>query len=66
MAETKLTWFQENKEHLKNYKREYYQTHEEYRQRKKELALARYYRLKEEKLKTDRPTSKGFSDNKNI
>jgi hypothetical protein len=45
---TELTWFQKNKEHLKNYKREYYQNHPEYRQRKKELALARYYKLKEE------------------
>jgi hypothetical protein len=55
---TELTWFQKNKEHLKTYKREYYQNHPEYRQRKKELALARYYKLKEEKMKTDRPASK--------
>ena len=39
-----LTWFQKYKEHSKNYKRNYYQTHPEYRERKKELALARYYR----------------------
>jgi hypothetical protein len=38
------SWFDRNKEHLRNYKRAYYQTHPEYREKKKAQALARYYR----------------------
>lgn len=41
-----LTWAARNKEHLAAYKRKYYATHEEYRQKKIQKALERYYRLK--------------------
>ncbi len=57
-TEEQLNWFQRNKEHLKEYKRKYYQSHPEYRERKRKLALERYYRLKELSEKTDAPPPK--------
>ena len=40
------TWHQRNKEKLAAYKRAYYQSHEDYRIRKRQKALERYYKLK--------------------
>jgi len=40
------TWHARNKERLAAYKREYYKSHPEYRLRKIQKALARYYRLR--------------------
>lgn len=40
------SWHARNKEKLAAYKRQYYKLHPEYRLRKIQKALARYYRLK--------------------
>lgn len=40
------SWHARNKEKLAAYKRQYYASHEEYRQKKIQKALERYYRLK--------------------
>lgn len=44
-----VNWHQTNKEYLAAYKRKYYATHEQYKLKKRQQALARYYKLKEQK-----------------
>jgi hypothetical protein len=39
-------WYAKNREHALAYKREYYKTHPEYAQRKKQLAKNRYHASK--------------------
>ena len=41
-----LTWHDRNKERLAAYKRAYYKSHPEFRLKKIQKALERYYRLK--------------------
>jgi hypothetical protein len=39
-------WYTKNREHALAYKREYYKTHPEYAERKKQMARDRYYARK--------------------